>query len=111
MGLPLFAVMIWDTSGWAVGALAGAAVGVTADAVTETRRDAAAEEGFFVLTSGQSAVVAEISEDWTSILDEAMAPIGGAIYRRMTTAATHAAFGPNYYNDYLYPYYYEPMYS
>lgn len=93
-----------------VGALAGAALGATADAVTETRRENAAAESFFTLRHGQSAVVAEISEDWTSVLDDAMRSLGGTIYRRMNTAATNAAFGANYYNGYLYPYYYEPMY-
>jgi uncharacterized membrane protein len=94
-----------------VGALAGAAVGATADAVKETRRENAAAEAFFTLKHGQSAVVAEISEDWTGVLDDAMAPLGGTIYRRLNNAATNAAFGASYYNDYLYPYYYEPMYD
>ena len=94
-----------------VGALAGAAVGATADAVTETRRENAAYESFFTLKHGQSAVVAEVSEDWTQVLDDAMRPMGGTIYRRMNTAATNAAFGENYYNGYLYPYYFEPTYA
>jgi uncharacterized membrane protein len=93
-----------------VGALAGAAVGATADAVKETHRENAADEAFFTLKHGQSAVVGEVSEDWTSILDDAMRPLGGTIFRRMNNAATNAAFGANYYSDYLYPYYYEPMY-
>jgi uncharacterized membrane protein len=93
-----------------VGALAGAAVGATADAVKETRRENAADEGFFTMRHGQSAVVAEISEDWTSVLDEAMEPIGGTIFRRPSNAASNRAFGDGYYGDYLYPYYYEPMY-
>ncbi|MFC3180553.1 hypothetical protein [Cypionkella sinensis] len=97
--------------GLVVGALAGAAIGATADAVTETRRELAANEGFFTLKHGQSAVVAEVSETWASTLDEAMRPLGGTIYRRLNTAGTDAAFGPNYYNSYLYPYYYEPMYD
>lgn len=94
-----------------VSALAGAAVGATADAVTETRRENAADEAFFTLKHGQSAVVAEISEDWAGILDDAMRPLGGTIYRRANTAATNAAFGDHYYSDYLYPYYTEPMYD
>lgn len=93
-----------------VGALAGAAVGATADAVTETRRENAAFESFFTLKHGQSAVVAEITEDWMQVLDDAMHPLGGTIYRRKNNAETNAAFGANYYNGYLYPYYYEPMY-
>lgn len=93
-----------------VGALAGGAIGVTADAVTEIRRENAVEETFFAFKHGQSAVVAEISEDRTSILDAAMKPLGGTVYRRENNARTDAAFGPHYYNDYMYPYYYEPMY-
>ena len=93
-----------------VGALAGGAVGATADAVKEDQRENAADESFFTLKYGQSAVVAEVSEDFMSILDTAMKPLGGTIYRRENNAATNAAFGPRYYNDYMYPYYYEPMY-
>ncbi len=92
------------------GALAGGAIGATADAVKETRRENAVDEAFFTLNHGQSAVVAEISEDWTSVLDDAMRPLGGTIYRRQNNAATNAAFGAHYYSNYLYPYYYEPMY-
>ncbi|WP_019954954.1 DUF1269 domain-containing protein [Yoonia vestfoldensis] len=91
-------------AGVTVGALTGAAVGAAADAVTQTRRAHAAEEGFFTLKHGQSAFVAEISEDWTAILDDALAPMGGTIYRRMNTASTNAAFGAHYYDSYLYPY-------
>jgi hypothetical protein len=54
-------------------------------------------------------VVAEISEDWTEILDDAMNHLGGTIYRRLNSAETNAAFGENYYSGYLYPYYCEPM--
>jgi uncharacterized membrane protein len=93
-----------------VGALAGAAVGATADAVKADNRDNAAAEAFFTLKHGQSAVVAEVTEDWMSILDDAMKPLGGTIYRRESNAATNAAFGPHYYNEYMYPYYYDPMY-
>jgi uncharacterized membrane protein len=93
-----------------VGALAGATIGATADAVTDDRRENAAYESFFVLKPGQSAVVAEITEDWTRVLDDAMNPLGGTIYRRLNNAANNAAFGANFYGDYLYPYYYEPMY-
>jgi uncharacterized membrane protein len=94
-----------------VGALAGGAIGATADAVTETERENAASEGFFTLKHGQSAVVAEISEDWMSALDDAMRSLGGTVYRRENNAVNNAAFGASYYNDYLYPYYYEPLYG
>lgn len=94
-----------------VGSVAGGVVGMTADAVTENRRDNAAFKAFFTLKAGQSALIAEISEDWTSVLDKAMEPLGGTIYRRANNAETNAAFGDSFYNQYLYPYYYEPMYS
>lgn len=93
-----------------VGAMAGGVVGATADAIKETNRENAADEAFFTLRHGQSAVVAEISEDWTQVLDDAMRPMGGTIHRRLNNAATNAAFGESYYGRYLYPYYYEPMY-
>ena len=93
-----------------VGALSGAAVGMTADAVKDVRRENALYESFFTLSQGQSAVVADLTEEWTSILDNAMKALGGVIYRRENNAATNAAFGPSFYNDYLYPYYYDPMY-
>lgn len=93
-----------------VGALAGGAVGATADAVTEDRRENAVEASFFTLKHGQSALVAEVSEDFTSLLDEAMSPLGGTVYRRENNARTNAAFGPQYYNEYMYPYYYEPIF-
>jgi uncharacterized membrane protein len=93
-----------------VGALAGGAVGVTADAVKEDQRENAASESFFTLRHGQSAVVAEVTEDFESILDEAMKPLGGTIYRRENNAETNAAFGAHYYGGYMYPYYYDPMF-
>lgn len=92
-----------------VGALAGGAIGLTADAVKEDRRETAADEAFFTLMHGQSAVVAEISEDYTALLDDAMRPLGGRIFRRLNTAETNAAFGESYYSRYLYPYDYPAM--
>lgn len=97
--------------GAGVGALAGGAIGLTADAVTEEHRETAASEAFFTLKHGQSAVVAEISEDWTEALDDAMRDLDGTIYRRPNTAATNAAFGAQYYSDFLYPYYYTPLFD
>jgi len=96
--------------GAAVGALAGGTAGAAVDAVKEDQRENTADEAFFTLGHGQSAIVADISENLTSILDEAMQPIGGTVYRRMNTATTNAAFGP-YYCNYLYPYYYDPKYN
>lgn len=93
-----------------VGALTGAAIGATADVVTENRRENAAYESFFTLTHGQSALVAEVSEGWHSVLDDAMKPFGGTIHRRLNNAANNAALGANYDRGYLYPYHDEPIY-
>ena len=93
-----------------VGALAGGAVGVTADVVKEDQRENAGNEAFFTLRHGQSAVVAEVSEDWTEVLDRAMPPLGGTTYCCESNAETNAAFSPHYDNDYMYPYYYAPMF-
>lgn len=94
-----------------VGALAGGGIGATADAFKATNRENAAEEAGFALEHGQSAVVADISEDWMQVLDDAMRPFGGTIHRRMNNAATNAAFGASYYTGCLYPYYHEPTYG
>ncbi len=94
-----------------VGALAGGAIGATADAVTETRRENAASEAFFTLKQGQSALVAEISEPYRQVLDDAMTALGGTVYRRANNAENNATFGENYYNGYLYPYYSAPVYD
>jgi len=47
----------------------------------DTREEAADETGF-VLGAGQSAVIADVSEDWTTPIDRAMQKLGGKIYRR-----------------------------
>src|SRR5712675_1923835 len=58
--------------GAAIGAATGGAVGVTADLVRADTRDQAAGETGFVLGAGQSAVIADVSEDWTSPIDTRM---------------------------------------
>ena len=90
-----------------VGVLAGAAVGATADVIRDGQRGNAAAKAFFTLKHGQPASVAE---EGLSVLDDAMTPLGGTIYRRENDARTNAAFGPRSYNGYIYPYYYNPMF-
>src|SRR5271169_3977125 len=68
--------------GAAVGAATGGMVGVTADLVRADNRDQAATETRFVLGAGQSAVIADVSEDWTSPIDTQMRKLGGIVYRR-----------------------------
>lgn len=93
-----------------LGLLAGAAVGVTADAVNEDEREYAAYDALFSLKNGEFAVLAEVSEDWSEYIDDEMDIRGGQVYRVNKSAMTDSAFGPDYYGYHLYPYYYEPPY-
>src|SRR5208283_5253747 len=96
--------------GAAIGAATGGAVGVTADLVRADSRDQAAAETRFVLGSGQSAVIADVSEDWTSPIDTRMRSLGGTVYRRAKSdVADDVWFDDDYfYPSYLYPYEYIP---
>ncbi len=94
-----------------IGAAAGGVVGLTADAVKSGEHDEAAYETGFVLARGQSAVVAEASEDWTTPVDTAMQRIGGVVYRRAKGDVRSDSFFGGEYDDYLYPYDYEPYFA
>jgi len=78
-------------------------------ALVDTRDQAAGETGFF-LGAGQSAVIADVSEDWTSPIDTRMANLGGTVYRRAKSDMEDDVwFDDDYIPDsYLYPYEYIP---
>ncbi|MGB8266939.1 MAG: hypothetical protein WCE44_11480 [Candidatus Velthaea sp.] len=97
-------------TGAGIGAATGGLVGLTADAVKSGEHETAAFESGFVLNPGQSAVVAEVSEDWTTPIDTAMARLGGIVFRRKKGDVLSDSFGEDYYDDYLYPYDYEPVF-
>jgi uncharacterized membrane protein len=90
--------------GAAIGAATGGAVGVTADLVRADTRDQAAGETRFVLGAGQSAVIADVSEDWKSPIDTRMRSLGGIVYRRAKSDMEDDVW----FDDYLYPYEYIP---
>ncbi len=94
-----------------IGAAAGGVAGLTADGIKAGEHEEAAYETGFVLERGQSAVIAEISEDWDSPLDTAMKPLGGTIYRRAKSDVRDDSLFGDGYEDYLYPYDYEPTYA
>ena len=98
-------------AGTAAGVVAGGAIGLPADAVTEGHRETVAFKSFFTMKHGQSVLVAEISDDWVETLDNAMRPLDGVIYGRANTAATNAVFGDRSCGDYPYLYHDEPMYD
>ena len=101
---------IGAAGGAAVGAATGGMVGVAADlSRADTREQAAAETGF-VLGNGQSAVLADVSENWTSPVDTRMKSLGGTVYRRAKDDVEDDSWFEydNYYSYYLYPYEYIP---
>lgn len=94
-----------------IGAAAGGIVGLTADAVKSGEHEQAAYESRFVMNPGQSAVVAEVAETWTTPIDTAMARLGGVVFRRPKSDVLSDSFSDDYYADYLYPYDYDPYFA
>jgi uncharacterized membrane protein len=94
-----------------IGAAAGGVVGLTADAVKSDQHEQAFFESGFVINAGQSAVVAEVSEDWTTPIDTTMARLGGVVFRRSKGDVQNDSFNDEYYADYLYPYDYDPYFA
>jgi uncharacterized membrane protein len=104
---------IGAAGGAAVGAAAGGAVGVAADLDRDDLRQQALHETRFVLGIGQSAVIADVSEDSTSPINTRMHSLGGKVYRRargdLRDDAWFGSGGYFYpYESYLYPYEYIP---
>lgn len=97
--------------GAAIGAGVGGASGLVADAGRSDTRHQAARETGFVIGDGQSAVIADVSEDWTSPIDTRMQSLGGTMYRRPKRALEDDVWyddGYYPYDYYLYPYEYIP---
>ena len=94
-----------------IGAAAGGAAGLTADAVKAGEHDEAVWESGFVMNPGQAAVIAEVSEDWTTPIDTAMNRLGGKVYRRSKGDVRESSFFGDDYSDYLYPYDYQPKFT
>ena len=80
--------------------LTGGAIGPTADARTEDRRENLADGAFFTHVHSQST---DIGEHCSSVLDDRMHPKVGVVHRPMNTAATNAAFCDRYHGDHMYP--------
>jgi len=100
--------------GAGIGAAAGGVSGLLADAGRADTRHQAGVETQFVLGDGQSAVIADVSEDPTSVIDDRMKSLGGVVYRRAKSALKDDAwFDDGYYpyDYYLYPYEYIPSNS
>jgi uncharacterized membrane protein len=96
--------------GAAIGAATGGLVGAVADMGRADTRDEAGAETSFVLARGQSAVIADVSEDWTSTIDTRMRDLGGTVYRRAKSDVRDDVWFDDDYvpSSYLYPYEYVP---
>jgi uncharacterized membrane protein len=96
--------------GAGIGAATGGMVGATADLVRADTRDQAAAETGLVLDVGQSAVIADVSEDWTQPIDTRMSKLGGTVFRRAKSAVEDDKWYDYAYpyDYYLYPYEYIP---
>lgn len=94
-----------------VGAAAGGAVGLTADAVKADQHEQAAYETSFVLPRTKSAVIAEVSEQWTTPIDDMAKRLGGIVFRRSKGDIQNDSWFDADYADYLYPYDYEPVFA
>ncbi len=93
------------------GAAAGGLVGATAEGVKGAEREEAGFESNIVMEPGQAAVVAEVSEDWTTPIDTEMRRLDGTIYRRPVSDVRRSSFLGDSYYDYLYPYDYKPVFK
>ena len=84
-------------------------MGGSTDLFRAGTRDQAGLETSYVLGAGQSAVIADVSEDSTALIDARMKELGGTVYRRSPSGLNDDAW----YTDedprsYLYPYEYIP---
>lgn len=95
-----------------IGAAAGGAAGLAAEGGKALEQEEAGTESSVVLKPGQAAVIAEVSEDWTTPIDTEMRRLGGKVYRRSVSAVRKASFfgDDSAYDYYLYPYDYNPQY-
>jgi uncharacterized membrane protein len=97
------------SGGAAIGAGVGGVAGLTTDLVRADTRDQARDETAWVLNPGQSAVIADVSEDSTLPIDTRMRELGGIVRRRdWSTLQDDSWFGEYVPSSYLYPYEYIP---
>ena len=93
-------------AGAGLGAAAGGIVGAMTDLGRADTRNNALDDTRFVLGIGQSAVIADVTEDWTSPVDDRMRELGGSVYRRAKSDVRDD--NPWFYDNYFYPYEYVP---
>jgi uncharacterized membrane protein len=98
-------IAVGVAAGAGIGAAAGGTIGVAADLMRADTRNEAEYEAGTVIDIGQSAVIADVSEDWTSPVDTTVRRLGGQIFRRAKSALRQDGW---FDDGYLYPYEYVP---
>jgi len=81
-------------------------VGLTTDLARADARDQATDETAWVLNPGQSAVIADVSDDSPLAIDSRMLELGGIV--ASSTRHDDSWFGEDVPSSYLYPYEYIP---
>jgi hypothetical protein len=101
--------VIGASGGAAIGAAVGGTIGIGADLVRADTRAQAAGQTAFLLGAGQSAVIADVSEDTTFAIDSRMRELDATVVRRAWSDLQEDAwFGEYVPSSYLYPYEYVP---
>lgn len=99
-------IAVGVAAGAGIGAAAGGVVGALADAGRADTRSNAFADTAFILANGQSAVIADVTEEWMSPVDRRMQDLGGTVHRRAKSAVRND--DPWFYDNYFYPYEYIP---
>lgn len=98
-------------AGIGIGAATGGIIGFIGDRVKSVEREQAGQEAGLNIADGQSAVIAEVSEDWTVPIDTAMSALGGTVYRRPRDTVRTDMFTSAYFCDKLVPYDFQPHFE
>ena len=74
--------LLGGPAGAAVGAVVGMTVGLISDLETARVGSDFVDDVRNALSPGKAAVIAEVDEDWTNVVDSRMEALGGIVYRR-----------------------------
>jgi uncharacterized membrane protein len=99
-------VAVGLAAGVGLGAAAGGIVGAVTDIGRAETRGLALSDTAFVLSVGQCAIIADVTEESSSDVDERMRALGGSVYRRAKSEVRGDA--ESSYDSYFYPYEYVP---